>query len=106
VPEDPNDPTTVPAEDSPPRVGDVGAPRFSPDEQLARLTSRGTFLGLQMGATLVASVCGVLVFVLLVGAQVWQPLAAVGGLVFALIARRAVTWLLLYWLTTRGGPPA
>jgi hypothetical protein len=89
--------------------GDAGARQPNVDERLARVTTRGAFLGFQMGATLVASICGILIFMVLLAWQVSSPIAAVGGLIFALVARRAFTWLLLYWLSTRaerGGPPA
>jgi hypothetical protein len=89
--------------------GEADVRRANVDERLARVTTRGAFLGFQMGATLVASIGGVLIFLLLLGWQFSSPIAAVGGLIFALVARRAFTWLLLYWLTTRaarGGPPA
>ena len=94
------------AEVGPPERANADARRPTVDEQLARMTTRGAFLGYQMGATLVASICGVLVFVLLLGWQMNNALAAGVGLVFALVARRAISWLLLYWLTTRGAPPA
>ena len=105
----PDDQADMRSEVTPPAADGSGAPRPNVDQRLARMTTRGAFLGLQMGATLVASICGVLFFVLLLGWQVSSPIAAVGGLIFALVARRAFTWLLLYWLTTRaarGGPPA
>jgi hypothetical protein len=85
------------------------APRPSVDDRMARLTTREAFLGLQLFTTGVGSLCGVLFFVLLTGWRANGPLAALLGLIVALAARRAFSWLLLFWLTTRasrGGPPA
>jgi hypothetical protein len=104
-----DDQTGTPTDATPPAGAPPDAPRQNVDERLARMTTRGAFLGFQMGATLVASICGVLFFLLLLGWQINNVIAAAGGLVFALVARRAFTWLLLYWLTmraARGGPPA
>ncbi len=107
VPDDRADQTGAPPDAT--ASSDPAAPRPNVDERLARMTTRGAFLGFQMGATVVASICGVLVYILLLGWQMNSVIAAAVGLVFALVARRAFTWLLLYWLTTRaarGGPPA
>ncbi|HEV2239202.1 MAG TPA: hypothetical protein VGR57_21280 [Ktedonobacterales bacterium] len=105
----PDEQSGPPAEAAPPSNATPNAPRPTVDQRLATLTTRGTFLGFQMVATLVAVIGGVLFFELLLASQLNSVLAAGAGLVFALAARRAFTWLLVYVLTARaprGGPPA
>ena len=82
---------------------------LSVDQRMAGMTGRGMFMAFQLGATLVASAGGLIVYGLLVNRQVNNFVALLIGLAFALLARRAATWLMLAWLTAqarqRGAPP-
>jgi mannitol-specific phosphotransferase system IIBC component len=81
---------------------------LSVDQRMAGMTGRGKFMAFQLGATLVASAGGLIVYGLLVNRQVNNFIALLIGLAFALLARRAATWLMLAWLTAqarqRGAP--
>ncbi|HEY7984995.1 MAG TPA: hypothetical protein VID73_12545 [Ktedonobacterales bacterium] len=105
----PDERSGPPADATPPPSAEPSAPRPTVDQRLAAMTTRGAFLGFQMVATLVAVIGGVLFYELLLGSQMNSVIAAGAGLVFALAARRAFTWLLVYVLAARaprGGPPA
>jgi hypothetical protein len=65
------------------------------DQRMASMTNRGTFTAFQLGATLVASAGGLIVYGLLVNAGTNNFVALLIGLVFALLARRAATSLML-----------
>jgi hypothetical protein len=73
-------------------------PRPNVDRTMATLTGRNTFIALQLGASALAVVGGVVVFVFLVGLRLNSIVALVLGFGFALLARRAATYLALEWL--------
>jgi hypothetical protein len=69
---------------------------------MAGVTSRNVFLALQIGVTLFAVAGGLVFYVLLVSiAHVNTLFAFVLGFVFALLARQAVSSLVLEWLLAR-----
>jgi hypothetical protein len=71
------------------------------DRRLASMTSRNTFMALQMSATLCATLGGLIFYMFLVSLRVNNILALVLGLGFALLSRRAALTLMGEWLVAR-----
>jgi hypothetical protein len=80
------------------------------DRRLAALTGRRTFVALQFGATLSGTISGLLLYALLLDWHVNGFVALLVGFLFALLARRAATTLMIEWFAARGarrpGDPA
>jgi hypothetical protein len=99
-------------------VGDRGAPtpsqaqagtRQSLDALLARLLGRRAFIALQLGASLVATVAGLVVYLFLTSLHLVTIVALALGFLFALLVRQAARYLALEWLlrqTRERTPPS
>lgn len=81
--------------------GPQANPRPGVDRQLATMTGRSTFAALQLGATLGATLGGLVLYGFLLGLRVNNLIAVLLGFGFALLSRRAITSLTLEWMRAR-----